>query len=51
MYSKDEIMQKIREAQDKNVDDFEFIDEKGEKVEVHIKRYNPDWGFNDWFWL
>ena len=51
MYYKDEIMEKIREAHTKNIDDFEFTDREGEKIEVHVKRVNPDECFKDWFWL
>jgi len=51
MYHKEEILAKIREAQERHVDDFEFIDHEGKKNEVHLKRINTEWCFNDWFWL
>ena len=51
MFHKEEILEKIREAHTKNVNDFEFVDHEGERIEVHIKPTNPEWCFKDWFWL
>ena len=51
MYYKDELIEKIREAHNKQVADFEFVDHDGEKIEVHVKKVNPEWCFKDWFWL
>jgi len=51
MYEKDEIMEKIHEAQKQRVDDFEFKDHEGERVEVHMRKIKYDDCFNNWFWL